>query len=489
MEENLVPIRLFPRPKEATRGPGEFVFGKKLYLHISKSFLDREQMALFRELFSNFTAGITGLCVIPREDTLPVAVFSRERTETTPEPEAGKFDYALRIDRDRAVLCFHDAASLAHGMCTLLSQLELRSGNCCTLPVCSIRDWPEIPLRMIHVCVFPETRYLILRKFLRMIGFAKYTHVVLEFWGTFRYKCCRGMWGKNALTHRQVRKLCREVNAMGVEVVPMLNVLGHAAQSRAIYCKHTALDKDPRLSPLFEPDGWTWNLLNPDTVELLRKMRRELCDACGKGSFFHLGCDEAFPYGSSRLFDGKDKVTVLSEFLNGIADELETEGRRAMMWGDQLLNEPGRFRADCITYGESPEIARRLVEQLDRRIIMVDWQYYVKEPDIPTARFFSENGFDVILAPFDNVKAVGVCAGDVIRNGYLGFMQTTWHLMHGADMRMILRGATFGWEGQVELDKENIEFMGFESGSYQRRLLPARGNYRNSGIREKQIEV
>lgn len=492
MEQSNVELRLFPRPKEAERGAGEFFFGRRLYLHIGRKYIEPFQVRLFKELFSNFTAGSSRLKVIEHDTAFPAAILSEDPNQTVPTADGlEEMEYCLFVDTHQVTMLFRDAVSLSHAMCSMLSLIEIRDTKkpLFTLPVCRIRDTPTIGFRGIHVCVFPETRYLLLKKFIRLIGFTKYSHVVLEFWGTFRYKCCAEMSGKNALSARQVKALVREANALGVEVIPMLNVLGHASQSRAIYGKHTTLDRNPKLAPLFEPDGWTWNILNPDTLDLLKEMRRELCDACGTGSYFHLGCDESFPYGSSRLFDGKDKAVELYRYLNGIADELEQMGRRAIIWGDQMLNEPGRFREDCITYGETPEIARKLIENLDRRIIIDDWQYYVKQKNVPTAEFFAEEGFDVILAPFDFVPAVGICADDVITHGYYGFMQTTWHLMHGADFRLVLRGATFAWEGNVELTKADIEFMGFESASYLRRLLPPKGIYRNSGLREKQIEV
>lgn len=494
MDNHNVEMRMFPRPKSAVRGRGEMFFGRKLYLHIGQKHIDSDQMILFRELFSNFTGGLSSLKIILHDWESKTAVLSElhEFTQPSGEEWCSEDDYSLKIDAECAVLFFRDKAALSHGFCTLLSQLEVRDNTpvICTLPVCEIHDEPEIVMRCVHVCVFPETRYIMLKKFIRLIGFAKYSHVVLEFWGTFRYKCCRDLWGKGALTRRQIKELVREANALGVEVIPMLNVLGHAAQSRAIYAKHTTLDQNPKLMSLFEPDGWTWNILNPKTVSLLHAMCRELCDVCGKGSYFHIGCDESFPYGSSRRFDGRDKTEELYKYLNSLADELAALGRRAIMWGDQLLKDPQRFTPDCITYGETPEIAKNLTDNLDRRIIIADWQYYVTKPDIPTAQFFTEQGFDVILAPFDNVPAAGFCAEDVVNYHYFGFMQTTWHLMHGGSgWRIVLRGAALSWEGYSEMSKADTEFMGFETSSYLRRLLPSKGKYRDSGLREQQIEV
>ena len=81
-----------------------------------------------------------------------------------------------------------------------------------------------------------------------------------------------------------------------MEPVPMINHFGHAPQSRSCMGRHTILNAEPRLSLLFEPDGWTWCLSNPDTYRLLADMRAELCGLFGDGKYFHLGFDEAYSF-------------------------------------------------------------------------------------------------------------------------------------------------------------------------------------------------
>lgn len=63
---------------------------------------------------------------------------------------------------------------------------------------------------------------------------------------------------------------------MGLEVVPMFNCWGHASGSRIRHGRHVVLDQNPRLAPLFEPDGWTWCLTNPRAQALLRSVCDEL---------------------------------------------------------------------------------------------------------------------------------------------------------------------------------------------------------------------
>ncbi len=482
---------IFPKPKKVQEENREFFFGTKLVLSIDRSSITKPQQRLYKELFRNFTCGTGRLSYHFTEGTGQAVLSAQPQMLTGNTLQ--DWEYGLNIDEEKAVLAFCDSAALAHSFFTLLSLIEARTVDgrlMFTLPVCTVEDKPSIAFRGIHICVFPETGYFMLKKFIRMAGMAKYSHIVLEFWGMFRYKCCPDMSRKQAFSHKQVKALVREANAMGMQVIPMLNCLGHAAQNRAIFCKHAALDQTPRLAPYFEPDGWTWNLQNPDTRKLLKAMRRELMEVCGRGDYFHIGCDEAFPYGTSRLFNGKDKLQILIDYLNDLSAELKAFGRKALMWGDQLLYmQPDWAPVPAnIAYAESQESADRLLASLSRDIIITDWQYYAHEDPMPTSKLLAENGFTVILAPFNHEVGTKTCVNNTVKYGYMGLLQTTWHVMHGEDTRIVLRGGDIAWNGSADYTKMDTEIMIFQVAAFQRKLLPSRGRFDRSGLRRYEIE-
>ncbi len=486
-------MHIYPRPKRVKEEAREYVFSEKIVLTVGRSDITDEGIRFFRELYKNFTCGVGRLTVCLTEH-VGTAFLSTKKRE--PVKEKTNAEYSIKITDDGVSFNYSDSRAFAHAFSTMLSLIEARgSGNNLffTLPICEIEDEPTVAWRGVHFCVFPETRYFMIRKFIRFASFLKYTHIVIEFWGMYKFKCCKEMARKNAFSARQVKALVKEANALGVEVVPMLNCLGHAAMQRAVYGKHVALDQNPRLAPLFEPDGWTWNLRNPNTVKLLREMRRELIDVCGEGRYFHIGCDEAFPYGSSRLFNGTDKTDVLIDFINSVAEEMKKEGRRVIMWGDQLLyphEEWAPFPSN-IAYAESEEIADKLIRGLDKSIILADWEYYATEKQMSSSKFLSENGFDVIIAPFDVPESTKTCIENAVEYNYTGILQTTWHILHGEngkfDPRLIIRSAELLWNGVTPLTKMDDEFLLFQNDSYLRKLLPPKGKYIDCGIRERDI--
>ncbi len=483
---------IFPKPKQMQEENREFFFGPSMVLTVSRESITKGQCKLFSQLFKNFTCGTGRLHFQLVDEARNTAIFAKE-PQALPEANQTDWEYTLKIDEEKAVLTFTDGAGLAHALFTLLSLIEARTVDkklSFTLPVCCAEDKPSMDFRGIHICVFPETSYFMLKKFIRMAGIAKYSHIIIEFWGMFRYKCCPGMSRKNAFSHRQVKALVAEANAMGMQVIPMLNCLGHAAQNRAVYCKHAALDQNPKLAPYFEPDGWTWNLQNPDTLALLKEMRRELIEVCGQGDYFHIGCDEAFPYGTSRLFNGKDKLQILIDYLNGLSEEMKGYGRRALMWGDQMLylqKDWAPVPAN-IAYAESQESADRLLAGVSRDIIITDWQYYATEDPMPTSKLLSDNGFSVILAPFNHEVGTKTCVNNTVKYGYMGLLQTTWHVMHGDDTRIILRGGDLAWNGNPDYSKMDTEIMIFQVGAFQRKLLPSKGRLGRSGLRRYEID-
>ena len=122
----------------------------------------------------------------------------------------------------------------------------------------------------------------------------KYSHIVLEFWGMLKLDCMKELSWSIGYEKEQVRPILDEARAMGMQIIPMFNQWGHATACRLISGKHVVLDQNPALQTLFSPDGWSWDLENPEVRRLHRAIRTELCELCGEGDYFHLGCDEVY---------------------------------------------------------------------------------------------------------------------------------------------------------------------------------------------------
>lgn len=394
-------------------------------------------------------------------------------------------EYALKITETGARIAGRDEKGLIHGLYTLLQLLIPIGAEQVTgaeLPEIEIHDAPKLSMRAIHLCLFPENTLTVIEKAIRLAGIMKYSHVILEFWGTLKYDCLKELsWPDHSWSKQEIRRLVDIVRAMGMEVIPMFNHLGHATQSRVMYGRHVVLDQNPALQNLFEPDGWTWCLSNPKTLELLREIRRELMELCGPGEYFHLGCDEAYSYASCPLCSEKDGPEMLAEYLNGLTKELAACGRRPLIWADALLDSTAWERPTIAT--SRPDQKTHLaLTKLDKRIIMADWQYDIKEAKVPSSEYFIEKGFETVLCPWDgrnNIQSLGTAADQM---NAAGLMVTTWH--HLPEMLRILDiGAEYGWRGE----NPGRDFNTTGTAALLRRVMPGNPRYEDAGFNQFEV--
>ena len=331
-------------------------------------------------------------------------------------------EYAIRVTENGVAIRGKDYNGLLRGfsaLCLKIGYKDLHKGKeSFYIPDAEYQGKYKISNRMIHFCVFPETDYEIIRKYIRLAGIMQYTHVVLELWGMIKYDCLAELSWDNAFTKDQVKELVAEIRGFGMEPIPMFNQLGHATASRSCSGKHVVLDRNPRLSYLFTPDGWSWDVSSDEVFALLKAVRKELCEVFGVGEYFHIGCDEAYFYVRSD-----EHRKLLPGYLKKLTDEVVKEGRRPMMWMDMLLPPMG----DGYCTFAKPEEADMLNSSINPATVAVDWQYDVNTAPLKSSLYLKDKGFDVMGAPWFNYGNIKAHVATVCDNNLFGIMETTWH--------------------------------------------------------------
>lgn len=402
-----------------------------------------------------------------------------------------KAEYALCVTEHGAAVRAESREALCRGYFDLLrairaENLEAGSERFYLEARCEQKVY-DIAVRMVHLCVFPETSLTFLKKTVRLCAVLHYTHVILEFWGMLQYDCLKELAWPMAYTKAQAKEVIDEIRALGMEPVPMFNHLGHAAGSRLKYGKHVVLDQNPRLQTYFGEDAWTWNAHNPKTVQLLQNVRRELYDLFGPGEYVHIGIDEAYKYSwDVSLAD------TFAAFLGDLTDKiLLEEGRRPIIWGDMLLNKatvgvensPDRYFCLC----KDQRIADTVFERLDRRVIIADWQYWVYETPVKTVPYLKEKGFDVLTCPWDNIKNVKACVDTARSEGILGFMDTTWHTLCEG-FNGIYTGAYHSDTAHADEALVDKHAQLYDTAAIFRKVADDFEGYENCGWKREQIE-
>lgn len=461
------------QPKQVAWGEGSYAIYKPLLANAHPCL----NQAIFKELWNHFTLGASSLEITECEGlTLMIG-------EATPLPLEG-YEYSISIEPRGICVSAEDKAALIRAFMTLLDQFkpEEVAGTAAVSARCQrIRDRADIGCRMVHFCVFPETELWELQRFLRFAAALKYTHVVLEFWGTLRLDCMSELSWPGAFNKEEVRPILSEAADLGLEIVPMFNHWGHASGSRIMHGKHVVLDQDPALATYFREDGWCWAIEKPKVRALLRRIRAELCELCGEGGYFHVGCDEAFSFEFTE-----EAMAFIADFLNEVAAEMRAEGRRTIMWGDMLLHRHLHYDQENVytCNAPSPEAEQYLLKALDRHIIIADWQYDAKAAPVETALTLKAAGFDPLLCPWDKGEAqLNACIDTVKRESLHGILHTTWHTLTSGTPFVLLAAVRCH-----DTDNRTSHLEAYtKAAAILRGVMPAKGEYRRAGFARGQV--
>ena len=471
---------MLPIPKKYVRNDGDFVFSKKLVITLPEGICDSRFFPHLSDLLSGYTAGrVTAEFVVSQKlFNAAVVADSAFDGEICGKTEN---DYEFYCTGENIKFYFSDRLGFVHAFTSFLQLIRIEGTPdelFFRVPCYEIKDKPDLSFRAVHLCVFVQTSLDFLKKAISLCGIMKCSHVVLEFWGTYRYECCPSLAWKEAYTKEQIRPIIEFANALGLEVIPMLNHLGHASQARICSGKHSALDNDLALAPLFEEDGWSWCTSNPETKKLLALCRKELIELCGEGKYFHIGCDEAYTFGSCDKCSKKSRNELMKEHLVNITEDLKKYGRRPIMWADMLLNRAD-FDEKYEIYGKEEYKIR---PELPRDIIMADWQYSITE-EFETSKVFSNDGFDVVTCPWRTRNNVSAAVDTAKNNGLFGVLGTTWHTL--AEMQWLIPYISDGMWGNTEplTDQEYTLYFSYNV----RRCVPSGGEYKKAGFLEKEL--
>ena len=400
-------------------------------------------------------------------------------------------EYTISITERGVGIAARDRDCLMRGFMALAMRmiaLEKDGGCCASLPVGEVRGRFGVGNRMIHLCLFPEHDFIFLRRLIRYYCALQYTHIVLEFWGMYRFSCFPELgWKDKAYSREQIGLLISEIRACGAQPVPFFNSLGHAPGARGCNGKHVVLDQEPSLAYLFTPDGWAWDITSETVFKRLKAVREELYELFGEGDYMMIGCDEADVYAN-----GYRSEKEVADYFQRLTEEIVKEGRRPIIWGDMLL-----CKATFAVEGEkvfwscnakSEEQAEMYRNSLAKGTVIADWQYrYAAEKarDQETASSLKEKGFDVIACPFFDPNVIRATGKTVREYQLFGYMQTMWDRLHEQPWRAMEGAIQCGLP--CELWMEYGEGFSMLSAAMWRKLKSGDQPYEHVGFNDVQF--
>ncbi len=375
------------------------------------------------------------------------AVESAASWAKWPPPRNADESCLLQITPTQATIVSPTPRGLLYGCQTLLQMVQSdHAGQQKYLPVARIVDYPQLAFRGLHVCIFPNTELAAIRQAILLAARYKYNAVVIEFWSSLQSKSHPETAYEHAYTPEQIRPLIQLGHALQLDMIPMLNSWGHASGMRSRSREHAVLDRYPQFKPLYEPDGWSFCLTNPDVCKHLFDRYDELLELFAPVKYFHVGMDEA--WGHLGAVDAKDcrgenPREVLRQHLMKICDYFAKRKIRVIMWHDMFLqrNHPQLGRVSPAN--STPPLNSHLVlEQLPKDVIIAAWNYDSR--DWPVPQYFQQKGFPVLVCPWKSKANTISLVDSAKEHNLLGLLDTTWDSLEVC-LPSVARAGVLAW--------------------------------------------
>ncbi len=242
-----------------------------------------------------------------------------------------------------------------------------------------------------------------------------YDGIVWEYDDRIPWKSWPGTW-RGGYTSMEHRKLMHACGQLGLQVIPLIQTLGHLEW----LLKHDAyrhLRENDSVSELCP--------LHPDVRKLLKRWIDEVVSLHPESRFLHLGGDETMHLGTCPKCAVHDKMRLYTDHMSELCAYASAKGLRPLIWADVFLREN----------------RMELASALPKETIPVDW-HYDGVPPYPSTAALRRSGLTVMGASgvmcgwWEHCYQVQSAPGPRIRNAagwyrwaakhHSGVIHTTW---------------------------------------------------------------
>jgi len=354
-------------------------------------------------------------------------VFGQIQWPPERNPEEG---YVLEVGPRETVILARSQRGLVYGCQTLLQLVEpTAAGAGKRLRGARIVDYPQLGFRAVHVCIFPNTELAAVRQMILLAARFKYNAVVIEPWASLTSKKRPETAYDNTYTPEQIRPLVELGQALGMEMIPMLNSWGHASGMRSRSSEHVVLDRYPQHKDLYEADGWSFCLSNPAVYDHLFDRYDELLELFAPARYFHLGLDEAWGHlglKDSKEIRGDDPLKLIRSHLDKLHGYFARRNVQVLVWHDMFLERDHPQLGRQSPANSFPPFNTHLaLPTLPRDVIIAAWNYTATD-QWPVPKYFSDQGFPVVVCPWKTKRNTIALVDTAKKHDLLGHLATTW---------------------------------------------------------------
>ena len=447
---------VLPVPKEVRAGTGTFAVTSSTRIVIADGAVD-EDLSAARELTEELRAlsgpalrvaragevsDPTGHILIGEPGTHALLRAALQGSGAAPVTTAQ--GYLLQVSPSSVLVAGADRRGTFYGVQTL-RQL-LRPSRARTLRETTIRDWPDHPVRAVHVLLDRASDPFHIQVIDRILAPHKINTLIVQA-EHVQWESGRPLWApdQRGATKAQVRRLLEAAREHHIQVIPLIATLGHsewvfAGLRDPALCPQVAyiprrLREEGRgqvtcersrgvFPAVYDPDrritvDGTATTLNQS---LILPVLREAIELFAP-AYLHLGHDEVRGPSGLRY----DMDLYLRDVIT-LAQTLGAAHVRPMIWGDVLWERRTEAERD-------PQF-----RALPRDLIVVPWKYEdVRE--YPEVRYFKQAGFEALGTTWYRLQNNYYFSQAAKAAGSLGMIRATWtgHFQNAAALERAYR--------------------------------------------------
>ena len=317
--------------------------------------------------------------------------------------------YTLNITKNKISIVAKDEKGLFYAFITLDQLIEDSKDQNINLPMVSIKDYPSLKFRPIHIDVkhhMEKKSYYF--NLIDHLAKQKINGIIVEFEDKLKYELRPEIGAPDALSIEWWIELSEYAYERNIMINPLVQGLGHAS----FILKH---EKNKYLRDVPSSD-WAFNPLNSETYDLQFDLYLDAIKATPFGKYLHVGGDEVH----LLKREGKSELELNLIWLNKVCQFAEKHNRIPIFWDDMPLKHAGVYRPmfnSEISKEKVDEIWEKnelnlmqFIEKFPKNAIYMRWNYQKSDT------YGNQKAMDWYTN--NNLKVMGATAG-----------QTRWTLM------------------------------------------------------------
>ena len=317
--------------------------------------------------------------------------------------------YTLNITKNKISIVAKDEKGLFYAFITLDQLIEDSKDQNINLPMVSIKDYPSLKFRPIHIDVkhhMEKKSYYF--NLIDHLAKQKINGIIVEFEDKLKYELRPEIGAPDALSIEWWIELSEYAFERNIMINPLVQGLGHAS----FILKH---EKNKHLRDVPNSD-WAFNPLNSETYDLQFDLYLDAIKATPFGKYLHVGGDEVH----LLKREGKSELELNLIWLNKVCQFAEKHNRIPIFWDDMPLKHAGVYRPmfnSEISKEKVDEIWEKnelnlmqFIEKFPKNAIYMRWNYQKSDT------YGNQKAMDWYTN--NNLKVMGATAG-----------QTRWTLM------------------------------------------------------------